>query len=109
MNWPCSSSANGLLHAEKKDYEERVDKAPEVEQELLILKRDYDNMKNNYRSLLDKRLNARVAENLEKRQKGAQFRIIDPANFPRVPEKPNQLRIMIFGFIFGCAIGIGSR
>lgn len=96
-----------MLLAEKKDYMQRVERAPAVEQELLILLRDYDNMKNNYRSLLDKRLNARVAENLEKRQKGAQFRIIDPASFPRVPEKPNQLRIMIFGFIFGCALGIG--
>ncbi|MGH7232363.1 MAG: GumC family protein [Nitrospiraceae bacterium] len=96
-----------LLHAEKKDYEKRVENAPSIEQELLILLRDYDNMKDNYRSLLDKRLNAMVAENLEKRQKGGQFRIIDPANFPRVPEKPNQLRIMIFGLIFGCTLGVG--
>lgn len=96
-----------LLHSEKKLYEERVEKAPAVEQELLILMRDYDNMKNNYRSLLDKRLNARVAENLEKQKQGGQFRILDPPNFPRGPATPNQQRIMIIGFLLGCVLGIG--
>jgi polysaccharide biosynthesis transport protein len=95
------------LQEDKKTHERRVENAPSVEQELLILLRDYDNMKNNYRSLLDKRLNAMVAENLEKRQKGGQFRIIDPPNFPRVPERPNQPRIMVFGLLFGCALGVG--
>jgi polysaccharide chain length determinant protein (PEP-CTERM system associated) len=92
---------------EKADYEKRVERSPQVEQDLLILERDYANMKENYRALLDKRLNARVAENLEKRQKGAQFRILDTANFPRRPEKPNQPRIMILGFLAGCAAGVG--
>ncbi|MCE3223314.1 MAG: putative Lipopolysaccharide biosynthesis protein [Nitrospira sp.] len=95
------------VHAEKKDYVKRVEKAPQVEQDLLILERDYANMKENYRALLEKRLNARVSENLEKRQKGAQFRILDTPNFPRRPEKPNQPRVMIFGFLFGCAVGVG--
>jgi len=96
-----------LLHSEKKNHEKRVDKSPEVEQELLILERDYENMKNNYRSLLDKRLNARVSENLEKRQQGAQFRLLDTANFPTKPETPNQPRVLIFGFLFGCTMGLG--
>lgn len=95
------------LQDDKKAHERRVENAPSVEQELLILLRDYDNMKNNHRSLLDKRLNAMVAHNLEKRQKGGQFRIIDPASFPRVPERPNQPRIMVFGLLFGCAFGVG--
>ncbi len=95
------------LNLQRKRYEERVEKAPAVEQELLILLRDYENMKDNYRSLLDKRLNARVTENLEKRQKGEQFRIIDPPNLPGKPYKPNQKRIMIFGLAFGCLLGFG--
>lgn len=102
-----SRQRQSLLQAEKKTHEKRIDKAPEVEQELLILERDYENMKSNYRALLDKRLNARVSENLEKRQKGAQFRIIDTANFPTKPEKPNQPRVLIFGLLLGCGLGVG--
>ncbi len=97
-----------LLQADQKDYEKRVGKSPELEQELLILERDYNNVKNSYTSLLEKRLNARVVENLEKRQKGGQFRILDEANFPRVPVSPNQRRVLLLGFIAGCAFGMGT-
>ena len=91
-----------------KDYEGRVDRTPSREQELMILVRDTDNMQKNYQSLLEKKLNARIAENLEKRQKGEQFRILDPANLPEQPEQPDLVRIMLIGLLAGCAAGYGS-
>jgi succinoglycan biosynthesis transport protein ExoP len=90
-----------------KDTERRVERIPSREQELMILLRDYENRKKNYQALLDKRLNAHVAENLEKRQQGEQFRVLDLANLPQKPEKPNRLMIMIFGLIGGCGLGVG--
>ncbi len=96
------------IQGQKKDYEGRVERTPTREQELMILVRDYGNMQENYRSLLEKRLNARVAENLEKRQKGEQFRIIDPANMPEKPDKPDVLRIMLLGLAVGCGLGFGA-
>jgi polysaccharide chain length determinant protein (PEP-CTERM system associated) len=91
-----------------KEYEVRVEKAPAREQELMLLERDYGNLKENYRSLLDKKLNARLSENLEKRQKGEQFRIVDPANLPQTPETPNRLKIMLLALALGCGLGVGS-
>ncbi len=91
-----------------KQYEGRVERAPAREQELMILIRDYDNMQKNYQSLLDKRLNARLAENLEKRQKGEQFRILDPANLPATPESPNRPLILVGGLVVGCGLGFGG-
>jgi polysaccharide chain length determinant protein (PEP-CTERM system associated) len=96
-----------LLYASKKDHERRVDRFPEVEQELLILERDYNNMRTNYAALLDKRLHARVAENMEKRQQGGKFRILDPASFPRTPTIPNRPKVLVFGLLFGCLLGAG--
>ena len=96
------------LNGAMQQYEGRVERMPEREQDLMILIRDYDNMQKSYQSLLDKKLNAQVAENLEKRQKGEQFRIIDPANVPQKPEKPDQLRIMLIGLALGCGVGFGS-
>jgi polysaccharide chain length determinant protein (PEP-CTERM system associated) len=94
--------------AEMSEYEKRVEMAPTREQELEILVRDYNNLKENYRTLLDKKLNARLAENLEKRQKGEQFRIIDPANLPAKPDKPDRMKIMLLGLLLGCGLGAGS-
>ena len=90
-----------------RDTERRVERTPSREQELMILVRDYENRKKNYEALLDKRLNAHVAENLEKRQQGEQFRVLDPANLPQKPEKPNRIVIMMFGLIGGCGLGVG--
>lgn len=91
---------------EMKDIEGRVQRTPSREQQLMILLRDYENMQSNYQSLLDKQLNARVAENLEKRQQGEQIRVLDPANLPQKPEKPNQLLIMFLGLIGGGGLGV---
>lgn len=95
------------IATEKKVYEEMVKATPGREQELAILDRDYEHMQKNYQSLFDKKLGARIAENLEKRQKGEQFRVIDPANLPTIPEKPDQMRIMLLGLAVGCGLGVG--
>jgi len=96
-----------LLYAEKRVFEERIQKAPTIEQEIQTLMRDYENMKGNYQALLGKRLNARVAENLEKRQKGAQFRILDPATMPTAPEWPKLGLLLVVAFLFGGTVGVG--
>lgn len=88
------------------ETEKRLEQMPIREQELSILVRDYENRQKNYQALLEKRLNADVAANLEKRQQGEQFRILDPANLPGKPESPNQLLIMAGGLIGGCGVGI---
>lgn len=92
---------------EMKEIEGRVERTPSSEQRLMILVRDYDNMQKNYQTLLDKRLNARVAENLEKRQQGEQIRVLDPANLPQKPEKPNRLVVVMMGLIGGTGLGVG--
>jgi polysaccharide biosynthesis transport protein len=91
---------------EMKEIEGRVERTPSREQQLMILVRDYDNMQKNYQALLEKRLNAHVAENLEKRQQGEQIRVLDPANLPQKPEKPNRLLIMVIGLIGGGGLGV---
>ena len=96
------------LTGQMKETEGRVERTPTREQELMILLRDYTNLQENYRTLLDKRLNARVAENLEKRQQGEQFRIVDPANVPGKPDKPDIMRIMLMGLAIGCGLAIGA-
>jgi len=90
------------------EFERRIDNIPKREQELAILLRDYDNTQKNYQMLLDKKLTARISENLEKRQKGERFRILDSANFPEKPYKPDPMKLFIFGCIIGIVGGIFS-
>jgi polysaccharide chain length determinant protein (PEP-CTERM system associated) len=84
----------------------RLENVPRVEQQLLSLTRDYDNIKKSYDSLLEKRLNARLAENLEKSQQAEQFTILEKAIPPDVPSGPNALVILAAGLAFGGVLGL---
>ena len=96
-----------ILHASRRGHEKHVEKSHEVEQDLLVLERDYGSMKANYATLLDKRLHARVAENMTKRNKSGKYRILEPASFPQAPIIPNRPRVLVLGLLFGCALGVG--
>ncbi|NIO20857.1 MAG: hypothetical protein GTN76_08995 [Candidatus Aenigmarchaeota archaeon] len=48
-----------------------------------------------------------MAENLERKQKGEQFRILDPATPPVNPFKPNRNRFFGLTFILSLAFGGG--
>jgi polysaccharide chain length determinant protein (PEP-CTERM system associated) len=84
----------------------RLENVPRIEQQLLGLTRDYDNIKKSYDSLLEKRINAHLAENLEKSQQGEQFRILEKAIPPDVPSGPNKLLIWLAGLAGGGVAGI---
>ena len=44
---------------------------------------------------------------MEKKQKGEQFQIVDPANFPLKPIRPNRPMVVLFGLLAGLAGGVG--
>lgn len=85
----------------------RLASVPEVEQQLLSLTRDYDNIQKSYASLLAKRIDARLAENLEKSRQGEQFTILERALPPAIPSGPNVPLILGAGLLVGLALGTG--
>jgi polysaccharide chain length determinant protein (PEP-CTERM system associated) len=89
-------------------YERKVANAGQREQELLVLTRDYDSTRKNYDSLLARRQQAQIAENLEKRQKSEQFRVLDEARIPTKPWKPQRFNILLAGMGLGLAVGVGA-
>ncbi len=94
-------------------YQRRIEDTPRGEQELALLTRDYDLSKANYQSLMDKKIQARMAENLERNQQGEQFKILDPARIPEKPVRPDRNNILLMGLVhwldFGGGIGMVSR
>ena len=88
-------------------HQKRVENTPRREQEILSLKRDYANIKGTYDSLLKRKLEAEISVNMEKKQKGEQFRVLDPARLPEKPIKPNMDRLFILTLAAGLAVGCG--
>ena len=95
------------IRAQMAKYSERVEKTFGRELEISNLTRDYQNAKETYQSLLRKSQEAQQAENLERRQKGEQFKVIDPARTPGMPFKPDIPKILLFGLLLGIGSGFG--
>lgn len=88
--------------------ETKVATAPKREQEMVGLTRDYDNLKRSYDDMMRNKLQADVAENLEKRQKGEQFQVLDPANLPTKPSKPQRPMVMAMAFFLAIGVAVGG-
>ncbi|MDL1956552.1 MAG: lipopolysaccharide biosynthesis protein [Candidatus Desulfofervidus auxilii] len=96
------------LRKKLEDYQRRLERMPEVEKEYQSLLRDKTNAEIKYRELMDKLMEAKVAERLESSQKGERFTIIDPPQYPEEPCKPNRLAIILIGFILSLGTGIAA-
>lgn len=88
-------------------YRKRIEGGPAIEQKFVDLRRGYREASENYQSLLEKKLQAELAQNLERTRKGEQFSIQDHANLPRRPIKPDLPKTLPIGLILALACGLG--
>ena len=68
--------------------------------------RDYSTFQQSYTGLLAKKQETQIAANLERRQIGEQFRILDPARLPARPDSPNRPRYYALGVMSGLGLGL---
>jgi polysaccharide chain length determinant protein (PEP-CTERM system associated) len=88
-------------------FQARVENTPGRELAMTSLMRDYQNTKESYQTLLKKSQEAQQAENLERRQKGEQFKVIDPARIPEKPMQAKVFKILLAGLLLGMGSGLG--
>ena len=69
--------------------------APVMEQQLADLTRGYDQSRAHYDALLAKKSDSEMATDLERRQQGEHFRILDPPSLPLKPFSPNRLQACV--------------
>jgi polysaccharide chain length determinant protein (PEP-CTERM system associated) len=98
--------ANSRTHI--AEYEQKIANSAQREQALMVLTRDYESTRQDYASLLERQMRAKLAENLEKRQKAEQFKVLDPARSPTRPWKPDRLKLFMMGLVLGLGVGGGA-
>jgi uncharacterized protein involved in exopolysaccharide biosynthesis len=87
-------------------YRGKLEAVPMREQQMTQLVRDYEMSKAHYSQLREKQLSAETATQLEIRQKGEKFTILDPAQVPEKPASPNRPLINIGGCLGGLLFGL---
>jgi len=102
-----SESRKKRLDKKLLDLEERISRSPKVEKEFLVLARGQENDLLRFRDIKARQMEAEIGQQLEKESKGESFILIDPAQFPEQPIKPNRIAIIFLSFILAVAAGLG--
>jgi len=89
------------------ELEERISKSPQVEKEFMVLSREQVNALARFQDIKARQMEAEIGQELEKESKGESFILIDPAQYPEKPVKPNRIAIVFLSFIFSIAAGLG--
>ena len=89
-------------------YQGRLQATPLREAEITALTRDYQILQESYRNLLQKKEESQMSANLEKRQIGEQFKIVDPARMPEKPFSPDRPRLYLIALFASIAAGFGA-
>ena len=99
------------LRTQLTAVEERLAKTPHVAEQLGGLEREHEHLFDSYQEFSKKSLEAGVARDMETRQKGEKFRVLEQAVAPTDPASPNRPLILTIGLLFGLALaaayGIG--
>ncbi len=88
-------------------YQAKVQSVPVLETQLAELTRNYETSRQNYQSLLDKRLSAGMSEDLERRQQAERFTVLDEAKTPEKPYQPKRLPFMAGAVSISLVLSIG--
>src|SRR5262249_4555113 len=94
------------LRTQIGSYQSRVEAAPTRESEMTELTRDYQTLQEMYKSLFSKKEESTIAANLERRQIGEQFKLLDPARVAEKPFSPNRPQLTLIGMAAGLAVGV---
>ena len=88
-------------------YQMRVQSSPAVEQQYKELTRGYQTASDSFNDLQKKLTDSQQAVNLERKQEGEQFVVLDPANLPDKPTFPNRPMFALGGLAGGLGLGLG--
>jgi succinoglycan biosynthesis transport protein ExoP len=87
--------------------EARIAATPSVAERLDALNRNYDQLARTYQDFSDRLQQAGVQADMERRQLGEKFRILESAEEAFEPSSPNRILLLSLGAILGLALGVG--
>lgn len=97
-----------MLQNKIAQNEHAMEMTPRVKQGLEILVRDRDNAQKKYEEIYNKKMNAKIAENLESENKAERFTLLEPPLMPEKPYKPDRWKIFVMGLFVAFASSAGT-
>jgi polysaccharide chain length determinant protein (PEP-CTERM system associated) len=95
------------LKADIAEYEQRIENTPRRAAELDHLEAQYKNDTEAIRTLQLKQVDAEIGRMMETNNKGERFRVVESAELPDSPIKPNRPVWFVAGVVLGMMVGVG--
>ena len=101
-------AGRSYLASQVSDFETQVVSGPDRDLALQRLQQDVDNNQALYSSFLQQSAAAQISEAFENAKVSGRFSVLEPANLPTSPGKPNRPVLLILSLFVGGLIGIGA-
>jgi len=96
------------LEAMADEFQQLLGETPAVAEQLDALNRDYEHLFASFQDFSNRQQEASVQAQLERRQLGEQFRVLEAAFVAPEPSAPNRPLILLLSAMLGVAIGLGT-
>ena len=93
------------LSAQIASLSSRIEETPQHERVIDDMRREYDAGELQFHALLDKQLDAKLAEGLAS-ETGVVFAVVEPATPPTTPFSPQRGRLLLMGLAAGLGLGL---
>ncbi len=91
-----------------RQYENNMARKPVLEKELERLRREVENNRAIHQAFLESKASAQISEAVQSTNLGLNLNIIETAQRPIKPVKPDKLKIVLVSVVFGIICGFGA-
>ncbi|NTX66647.1 chain-length determining protein [Myxococcus sp. CA051A] len=106
----------GLIEAIQKDivdlqgkaeaYQARLNNTPKWAHELGVMNRDYEIARTKYQSVVSRKVEAEIAQELEAKSSKSLFNVISPAGVPVTAARPDRMTGLVIALLVALGLGI---
>jgi len=94
------------MHKQAEVFQKRLDNTPRWAHELGVMNRDYEIARTKYQSVVSRKVEAELAEELEAKTSKSLFNVISPAGVPGVPAKPDRFGGLMISLLLALGVGV---
>jgi succinoglycan biosynthesis transport protein ExoP len=95
------------LKAQLDRYSQQLEATPQHEKVIEDMDRELKVGDMQFHALLDKQLDTKLAQGIQKSESGIAFTVAEPAGLPQAPYSPQRLRLILMGIAAGAGLGLG--
>ncbi len=94
------------LQKQAEMYQKRLDNTPKWAHELAVMNRDYEIARTKYQSVVSRKVEAEIAEELEAKSSKSLFNVISPAGVPVNAARPDRFGGMLIALLIALGVGV---